>query len=226
MVSRKGYTSAKQYIIDLTGKYMGKIVPDDVTIHIKIHNIVNDEGTRALFPTIAYTTGNKEGTKALLVYDSDLIKTNMYNMKSKVFDALAVHELCHVKHVFEEPGVDPRAYHSSRLYLDCLKKHFPEPWAAKPMLHPDRYSLRAYLGSDDKIVPRCVNGMLFYICKECRHSALWNVNNIGHSPYHCEVCHSKKISWTKLDPMDAYRVAMINEIDFVERTAPAMWNDT
>jgi predicted SprT family Zn-dependent metalloprotease len=224
MVSRKDYASAKQYIIYLTSKYAAEIVPREVMMRIRIMDVIKSERGRS-HPAMAYTTGNKDGTKALLVYDLNLIKTNTYNMKSKFFDALVAHELCHIKHEFEEPGLASRFYHSRPIYTKCVNKYYPDVWAVKPKTHPKRYSFRAYLGSDDQIVPRCINHMMFYVCKDCRKSYLWNSHYIGHYPFHCESCNSSNIAWTKLDPFDVYRVAKINEIDFVEYTAPAIWNE-
>ena len=223
MLSRRNdYASAKQYLLDLTAKYATNIVPEEVSMRVKICDV--REGASCNLPTLAYATGNADGTRAMLVYDSKLIKTNMYNMKSKFFDALAIHELCHIRHGFEEPGVKSK-FHLKPLYIDCIKKWYPDDWAYKSETHPDRYSFRAYLGSDDKLVPRCINHMMFYICKDCRSSNLWNTHYIGHRPFHCEICNSENISWTKLDPFDVYRIAMINEIDFVEYTTPAMYNE-
>jgi predicted SprT family Zn-dependent metalloprotease len=224
MVSRrKDYASAKQYIIDLTNIYAAKIIPPSITTRVCVKNISAEENNVFSYPTMAYAAGNNDGTKAIIVYNSALIKDNMYNMNSKFFNALIVHETCHVKHSFEEPGVKPRFYHSRPRYLDCMEKYFDRGMAHAHM-HPDTYSFRAYLGSDNKIVPHSINRMFFYMCKDCRNSALWNAYNIPHPPFHCESCHSKNISWTKLNPFDVYRIAKINEIDFVEYTAPALYN--
>ena len=223
MVSRRGdYAAAKRYIMDLTNTYAERIVPDGVSMRVKIQDV--REGARCNLPTLAYATGNKDGTRAMLVYDSKLIKTNMYNMTSKFFDALAIHELCHIRHKFEEPGVESR-FHLRPMYIDCIKKLYPDDWAFKSETHPDRYSFRAYLGSKDKLVPRAIGEMFFYVCKDCRSSYLWNNNYIQHRPFHCESCNSESISWTHLEPFDVYRIAKINEIDFVEYTTPAIYNE-
>jgi len=223
MVSRKDYTAAKQYIIDLTNKYAVKTIPEGVVLNVKVLNVSGEYGGRG-FPVLAYAAGTKDWSKSLIVYDANSIKNNVYNMKSEFFDALAVHELCHIRHGFEEPGIDSRFYHSRPLYLDCMEKHFARGMASS-RTHPDRYSLRAYLGSDNKLVPQNINGMSFYICKDCRHSVLWNNYSIGHQPYHCESCHSNNIAWTWLNPFDVYRIATINEIDYVENTSQAMYNE-
>jgi len=224
MISIRGdYSTAKQYIIDLTTTYATRILPEGVVLRVKVHNTSCDDDSRGM-GVLAYAAGNKDCTKGIVVYDSNTIKNNMYNMKSTFFNALAVHELCHIKHEFEEPGCNPKFYHSRPLYLDCMGKH-SDRGMASPRTHPDRYSLRAYMGSDNKLVPQSINGMSFYICKDCRHSALWNNYNIGHHPYHCESCHSNNIAWTNLNPFDVYRIAKINEIDYVDGTKPAMYNE-
>lgn len=222
MVNRKDYAAAKKYIIDLTAEYAEKIIPEKVVLNIRVINASCEVGSRG-FPVLAYAAGNKNWTKAIVVYDSSSIKNNVYNMKSRFFNALAVHELCHIRHGFAEPGTDPKFYHSRPVYLDCMEKHFDRGMASS-RTHPDRYSLRAYLGSDNKLVPQSINGMSFYICKDCRHSALWNNYNIGHPPYHCESCLSSNIAWTNLNPFDVYRIAKINDIDYVETTQPALFN--
>ena len=224
MVSRrKDYASAKQYIIDLTNTYSCKIVPDGVEMRTFIRNVTEKECGGCGHSVIAYAAGNKDWTKTAIFYDSKIIKNNMYNMKSKFFDALIVHELCHIKHGFEEPGASPRVYHSRPIYLDCMEKFFGREMATA-RTHPDRYSFRAYLGSEHKIVPSSINNIIYYVCKDCRSSALWNLYYIGHHPYHCESCHSKNIAWTILNPFDVYRIATINEIDNFERTIPAVYN--
>ena len=224
MVSRRGdYAAAKQYMIDLTSKYAENIIPDAMERRIEVRNAQDDWNGRGL-PTIAYAMWNKDLTRALLVYDSGIIKANIYNIKSKFFNALAIHELCHIRHDIDEPGVTMR-FHSKPVYVDCVKKWYPDDWAYKSETHPGRRSFRAYLGSDDKLVPLSINEMIFYICKDCRSSYLWNNLSIRHPPLHCESCKSEKIAWTHLKPLDVYRVAKINEIDFVEYTAPAIWNE-
>jgi hypothetical protein len=225
MVNRNDYDAAKQHIIQKTLKYARKIIPDDIVTKIKIKNVSKSGDGCCSYPTLAYAAGNKDWTKTLIVYDSNMIRNNVYNMKSTFFDALAIHELCHIRHGFEEPGAKPRFYHSRPIYLDCMEKHY-ERGMASSRTHPDRYSLRAYLGSKHKLVPSYINGLMFYVCKDCRNSALWNNYYIGHQPYHCESCHSENIAWTILNPMDAYRIAMINDIDRVDRTASAMYNES
>jgi hypothetical protein len=224
MPKRVDYISAKEYIITKTQNYARKILPKNISIHIQVSDITKDEDSRLRYTTIAYAAGNKDWTKSKLVYDCSMIKNNIYNIESSFFDALAVHELCHIKHGMVEPGINSRFYHSRPIYIDCLSKHVGREMA-KASTHPDRYSFRAYLGSENKLVPQCITNMAFYVCKDCRNSVLWNSYHIGHHPYHCESCHSKNISWTRLSPFDVYRIAKINEIDYVESTERAIYNE-
>ena len=224
MTKHADYIAAKEYIITKTRDYARKILTEATCPSVFVRDISKDEDSRFRYTTIAYAAGNKDWTKSKLVYDCSMIKNNMYNMKSNFFDALAVHELCHIKHGIAEPGTARRFYHSRPIYVDCLGKYVGREMA-KASTHPDRYSLRAYLGSENRLVPQCITNMAFYVCKDCRNSVLWNSYHIGHHPNHCESCHSKNISWTRLSPIDVYRIAKINEIDYVESTVRAIYNE-
>lgn len=219
MVSRTDYNKAKQYIIDLTNKYAVDIIPPGVTFRVMVGDLLKREGWDRGYDGAA-TYGNKEWTKSMTVYDSNLVKANTYNIKSRFFDALVIHELCHARHGFEEPDAPRSMFHKSRKYIECIKM-FGEPWMASSGTHPGRYSYRAYLGSEDKVVPDSISRMIFYKCPACGHAALWSAYAIGAHPSECESCHSKNIEWTLLSPFDTYRVAVMNGIDTVKKSTPA-----
>ena len=222
MVCRKDYVDAKAYLERITREYATKIVPKPVNIRIMFGDLHRQDpiGKRAQ----AWAYGNKTWTKSMVVFDTTLIKSNVYNMKSKFFDALSIHELCHVRHGYQEPGIDNRYVHTRPLYYYCFEEFpFAERWMASPETHPGRYSMRAYIGSEDKLVPNSINRMIFYSCRECGNGALWNLLQQGSRPTMCEKCESPNIIWTLLSAFDAYRMAVVNEIDFVETSTPARY---
>jgi hypothetical protein len=222
MVHRKDYVAAKAHLEKITTDYAKKIIPRNTTLRIMFGDLKRQDPIGKLAQAWAY--GNKKWTKSMVVFDTTFIKSNVYNMKSLYFDALSIHELCHVKHGYEEPGIDNRYSHTRPLYYYCIDQFpFSERWMANPTTHQDRYSLRAYLGSKDKVVPNSISRMIFYSCKDCGRGALWNLYQQGSRPTLCEKCESSNIIWTLLNPFDTYRMAVMNEIDFVETSKPARY---
>lgn len=216
MVSRIDYNAAKEYLIHTTLEYAKKIVPSEVTLEVLVSNLKTYPGL-SHYGYMAVALGNEDWSKSKVVYDSALVKSNVYNIQSRFFNELSKHELCHIKHGFEEPDSPERLTHRRPKYKDCIK-------ASGGMdgikVHPSRYSYRAYLGSESKVVPCIINNMVFYVCRSCDHAALWNTCSLG-NPRTCDSCNSSNIEWTRLSPFDTYRVAVMNEIDCVEKSAPA-----
>ena len=135
MVCRKDYVDAKAYLESITREYAKKIVPKQVSIRVMFGDLHRQDpiGKRAQ----AWAYGNKTWTKSMVVFDTTLIKVNVYNMKSKFFDALSIHELCHVRHGYQEPGIDNRYVHTRPLYYYCFEEFpFAERWMANPETHP------------------------------------------------------------------------------------------
>jgi DNA-directed RNA polymerase subunit RPC12/RpoP len=220
MVSiRKDFLRAKEQLLELNTKYSSRIIPQEVDCRAFIKSALYPDGQKT-YSVIAYATGNKQGTKAAIVYDTGLVKDNMYNIGSKFFDALVVHEQCHVKHSFLKPNDNMKRCHSNPIYLDCMEKYF-ERGFARGRTHPDRYSVRAYLGSEDKVVPPLIHRSLFYKCKSCGRAFLWDYGMMGYIPHHCSKCSSDEVNWTKLNPFDVYRICKINEIDNFDKCCEA-----
>jgi hypothetical protein len=221
---RDDYKTAKTYFETITRKYADLILPTNISLKIQFGDLKRQTTDPVEKRAVAWAYGNSDWSKSMLVFDTNLIKSNVHNIKSKFFDALSIHEICHVWHGEQEPGIDGRYSHTRPLYYYCFE-HFPfsEPWMASPVTHPDRYSLRAYLGSDDKVVPNSISKMIFYSCKDCGRGALWNLYQQGSRPTICEKCESPNIIWTLLKPFDTYRVAVANSIDTVDASVPARY---
>lgn len=212
MDKRADLRDAKSHIFDLTRHYAEKMIPD-VTLRLLCGNLVDpSSNNRRRYCAITY--GSKDGKKAMIVYDSVLLKANMYNIKSTAFNALAIHELCHVKHGIFEQCTDSRRYHDRPAFFECVEEH-GEKWMANPCLHPGKLSLRAYLGSSDMVVPDNILSMIQYKCHDCNHDGLKDTIHGKYPLTICENCNSTNISGKKLAPFEVYKIAKMCDIDTI-----------
>jgi|SRR5271157_185377 len=213
MAWKSDYESARGYLNKKTLEYADKILPDEVSIHVLISGNIDKHvpPDRERTTIAAAIPENPYWSRAVVIYNRDYLKANTYNITSYFFDALIVHELCHVKFYREHPDiVEP--VHTGE-YRDCVVDLLGERWAADPVTHPGRYDFRAYHGSSDLVVPCYINWMGIFFCESCEKLYMFNhrvyKSELPACP-HCGEVDRKR--WIGLTPENVYRLATANRV--------------
>jgi hypothetical protein len=213
MAWKTDYEAARGYLNKKTLAYAREILPKDVAVRVLISGDIDkhvhpDRGKATIAATIPE---NPDWSKAVVVYNRKYLTANIYNILSYFFEALIVHELCHIKFYREHPDIT-EPVHSGE-YRDCVLYFLDEKWAAEPITHPDRYDFRAYHGSSDLVVPWYIGQMGLFFCESCERLYMFNRKVHEYEIPACPNCGEvDRKRWIGLSAENVYRLATANRI--------------
>lgn len=223
MARKTDYETARGYLNKKTTEYAREILPEGISVRVLISGDIDkhvppDKDRATIAATVPETP---DWTKAVLIYNSKYIVANTYNIMSYFFEALIVHELCHIKFYRDHPDiVEP--VHTGE-YRDCVLCFLDERWAAEPTTHPDRYDFRAYHGSSDLVVPWYIDWMGLFFCESCERLYMYNRQVHKFELPACPHCGDiERKRWIGLSAENVYRLATANRIKDISGEACAL----
>jgi len=222
MVSQADFQKAKDYVANMTHGIATELLPKKIeTLKVVFENLNPGKNNPGLVDAESYSS--KDMRNISISYDTRLIKSNMYNIRSDYFRGLAIHELCHATVDIELGTKDHRDH--DRTFYNCVSRYNPDfYWMGRAQTHPERNDLRAYHGSGDLVVPPYILDKIVVLkCVDCNEMYLHNMlATWGKFPSFeiCDGCHGSKISWERIDPENVYRIALANDVREVRYAKP------
>jgi hypothetical protein len=195
---------AKKQVVSITREWAEKMLPG-WDIHIKFalkgyakrkqsrHVLLTSGAIYAFIPKSSIKFG-KPYKAVDIVFNQDLVSSNVYNIKSKAFRDLIVHELAHVKDVYlaqrkhkemeyVRRGImakkdvvrferieDP---HYLERYREEVKKYTGSVVPSLPSVHESDITPMAYYGDPERMAPPIMRHLYLYRCKKCGHIGFW-----------------------------------------------------
>lgn len=121
----------------------------------------------------------------LFAVDDMWFEANMYNIDSKMFDGLQVHELCHLKLDIEDYQAgrvtiddlveNPPQHHGTKRYRNCVLGEDVPKRFARATSDPSHTSFQNYLGSEEGSVPIDIFFIYEIHCPTCANDYLVNL---------------------------------------------------
>ena len=140
---------------------------ENYTLHVSFE----DMGINTEAEAIYYDEDNTYN----MIFNDQLIEANMYNIDSRAFDGMIVHEDCHLKEFLQGNFVDRHTRTPS--YKRCVLDTGVDKIWASHKTHGGVYSIRHYLGSTRGVVPIDILHIWSYYCPRENLKIVENVLN-------------------------------------------------